>query len=162
MAQKPKFSAVIALGFVIPVTVAGVVDRVFVFVPLPSCPSRPSPQQLIVPVFVITQVVLAPAAIDAVPVVEVAVMPVTVVGVVAGVVDAAPATSPSVLSPQQFMAKVFVITQEWNAPTESCVAPVIPVTVTGVEEFVVEPFPSSACVFNPQHWTVPPFRSAHA
>ncbi|MFO0755352.1 MAG: hypothetical protein U0359_02605 [Byssovorax sp.] len=38
----------------------------------------------------------------------------------------------------------------------------MPVTATGVVRWVVVPSPSWPLVFSPQHFTVPPWMSAHA
>jgi len=72
------------------------------------------------------------------------------------------ASWPKELSPQHTTPPLETSAQVLWFPIAIAEAPLNPDTTTGVDEFVVVPFPNSPDQFKPQHRTVPSERTAHA
>ncbi len=143
---------IVVTPVVSPVTGTGVVCEV-VLVPLPRVPSVPFPQHSAA-VEVMAQKVLFPPAIFVTPV-----SPVTVTGVREFVVVPFP-SCPWVLSPQHWTVPPVMRAQAELPPMAMAVGVALsPVTVTGVGELTVVPFPSCPFVFSPQHCIVVPTRA---
>src|SRR5262245_33188217 len=137
-----------------PTTVTGV--NAFVVVPSPSRPSVFRPQHCTEPSRSSAQVCSAPD--------DAAVAVVIPVTAVAGVVAVAPTglalpSWPQLLSPQQRTVPSRRTAQACSAPGAAA-AGAMPLTVVGVEESAVVPFPRRPSSFRPQHRNVPSARSA--
>jgi hypothetical protein len=65
------------------------------------------------------------------------------------------------LSPQHLAVPFANNAHEWKPRAEIATAVVKPLTITGVDEFVVVPFPNSPRALYPQHSVVPFTNNAH-
>jgi hypothetical protein len=67
------------------------------------------------------------------------------------------------LLPQHWTVPFDRIAHVWKSPVAMALAPVTPVTATGVDERRIDVLvPSCPFVLPPQHWTVPLDSTAHA
>jgi hypothetical protein len=68
---------------------------------------------------------------------------------------------PTQPSPQHTAEPSATLAHVWRSPAAIAVAPVTPLTATGVDESVRVPFPNCPAPLNPQHVTAPPVTIAH-
>jgi hypothetical protein len=127
-------------------------------VPLPSCPSKLSPQQITCPPSVSAHVWLFPAASCTTPP-----RPGTAAGVGWLLPPVVPSPSwPRKLSPQHDTVCVARSAQVWFVPVATAVAVLIESTVPGGSVSDVNPRPSWPDSFPPQHSIPPDVSTAHA